>query len=148
MKAVQLAIERTAKELPQIFRYKESIYQKVLQHYLHKFLPSDSVISNEVNVPYKTSDGFVYAWGRMDLVVETPQEYIILELKANTSFEKNKEDYFSQVGRYIRHVQTKKPVRGMLIVFGRHTPIIKNIRLDVKRNVFLVSKPDCTCEYT
>ena len=148
MNRIQLAINRTAEELPAIFKYKEAIYQKVLQHYLHKYLSPEAIISSEVSVPYTTSDGFVYAYGRMDLVVETPREYLILELKANTPYEKNKQDFFSQVGRYIRHVRTNKPVRGMLIVFGRGCPIVKHIRLDQQRNEFRVSTPECTCDYT
>ncbi len=124
MNWIKLAIERTAAELPGNLNYKENHFQKVLEHYLRKFVP-ECVVSKEVNIPYKTSDGFVFAYGRLDLTVETDTEVVILELKANINFYTKQKECFAQLRRYMKQVSTTKKVKGVLIVFGKHPPIIR-----------------------
>ena len=131
---IEKAIKQTYKELPSLLGYKESIHQKVLEHYLHKHVP-DCSISKEVTITYKTSDGFVYAYGRMDLVLETLEEYIILELKANINFRAKQLECIAQLSRYMVHAQSEKKVRGMLIVFGNHEPIVRYATLSTEKTV-------------
>lgn len=113
------AITKTHVELPCSYKYKESHYQKALEHYIHKFIPGVT-ISKEVTISFKTSDGFVFAYGRMDLVVETETEYIILELKANINIHNKLNDVKAQLSRYMIHAETTKKVTGLIVSFGNH----------------------------
>jgi hypothetical protein len=127
MEFIKQAIKRTGRELPGRLNYKESHFQKVLEHYIRKLAPN-CVVSKEVNLPFKTSDGFAFASGRMDLVVETKSEYIILELKVYVSLLKGEQKQcIAQLQRYMTNAETEKKMIGILVVFGRHKPMIRVI---------------------
>jgi hypothetical protein len=117
------AIQRTHKELHGGFKYKEAHYQKALEHYIHKTIPG-IVISKEVQVTYKTTDGFVFGYGRMDLVLETDTQYIIIELKAHINMGQKRDEVKAQLARYMIHADTNKKVRGVIAAFGTRPPMI------------------------
>ena len=136
IKRIKKAVERTKKELPGAYRYKEAIYQKVLKHYCHKFLP-DTVISSEVNLPYSTTDGFIFAYGRMDITIETKTEYIVLELKANINYARMYEENSCQLSRYLANIKSDKNIIGILICFNTFSTHIAYGQLDEDREILL-----------
>ena len=127
MEVIKRAVDRTHTELNPEHGYQERHYQTVLQHYIRKFLP-DSVTSLEVNIPYRTTDGFVFHSGRMDIVVETETEYIILELKANIDMARSFKRAVGQTKRYLTHARSDKIISGMLVVFGGLSPLVRYLQ--------------------
>ena len=122
LQKIKDAIDRTHDELNFEHRYQEKHYQAVLCHYIHKSIPNVTV-SYEVVVPYKTSDGFCYMHGRMDLVVQVDEFYIIIELKAGHGFCK-RPAAIAQLKRYMSHAQSKHTVLGILVIFGGLLPSV------------------------
>ena len=119
MESLRALVEKTGKALSNTECYLETHYQSVLAHFIQQEM-KDWVVSREVNLSYQLPDGFVFGFGRIDLVVENKDECIILELKANVS---TKECYLikhmAQLRRYLRHYpKKKKSLRGMLVVFS------------------------------
>ena len=85
----------------------------------------DAVVSLEVNLPYQTTDGFCFYNGRMDVVVETQHQYIILELKAHIDKNRGYKNALGQTKRYVSNTRTDKELHGMLIIFGGLSPVIR-----------------------
>ena len=127
MEEIKNAVERTHLELNSEYGYLEKHYQSVLCHYIRKSLP-DAVVSLEVNLPYRTTDGFCFYNGRMDVVVETETKYIILELKAHLDKRNGFNSAIGQTKRYISNVRTDKELFAMLIVFGGLSPVVRYLQ--------------------
>ena len=127
MQEIKDAVERTHLELNNEYGYLEKHYQSVLCHYIRKFLPN-AVVSLEVNLPYRTTDGFCFYNGRMDIVIETQTKYIILELKANLDKRNGFNSAIGQTKRYISNVHTNKELFAMLIVFGGLSPVVRYLQ--------------------
>ena len=63
-----------------------------------------------------------FGWGKIDLLVRTPDEIIIIELKANI-LKKNKA--VNQLKKYLTHFKSsKKKVRGILAMYNCGCPIL------------------------
>jgi hypothetical protein len=124
MEEIKNAVERTNLELNNEYGYLEKHYQSVLCHYIRKSMP-DAVVSLEVNLPYRTTDGFCFYNGRMDVVIETETKYIILELKANMDKRNGFKSAIGQTKRYISNVRTNKELFAMLIIFGGLSPVVR-----------------------
>jgi hypothetical protein len=86
------------------------------------------VVSLEVNLPYRTTDGFCFYNGRMDVVVETETKYIILELKAHLDKRNGFNSAIGQTKRYISNARTDKELFAMLIVFGGLSPVVRYLQ--------------------
>ena len=112
-------ITRTArtvnKILPHAYHYSESNYHKVFVHLLRKSLPLCSV-SKEVPIPYQLPDGFVFGYGRADVVVESEECVYIIELKV--SYSDKRPCGMHQLRRYMHHYQTTKKKRSLLVILG------------------------------
>jgi hypothetical protein len=127
MEEIKNAVERTHMELDTEYGYLEKHYQSVLCHYIRKFL-SDAVVSLEVNIPYRTTDGFCFYNGRMDVVIETQTQYIILELKAHMDKRNGFKSAIGQTKRYLSNVRTDKDLFAVLIVFGGLSPVVRYLK--------------------
>ena len=127
MEEIKNAVERTHLELNSEYGYLEKHYQSVLCHYIRKSMPG-AVVSLEVNLPYRTTDGFCFYNGRMDVVVETETKYIILELKAHLDKRNGFKSAIGQTKRYISNVRTNKELFAMLIVFGGLSPVVRYLQ--------------------
>ena len=119
---LQGVVERVIKLLPQSYDYNETHYQKVLAHELRKCDAFSSFeISQEVVIPYHLSDGFVFGYGRADLILldHMANSCIIIELKASVGIKFNQmEKYRAQLRKYMRHYHTRFRKKGVLIVFN------------------------------
>ena len=124
MEEIKKAVARTHLELNSDYGYQEKHYQSVLCHYIRKMIP-DAVVSLEVNLPYQTTDGFCFYNGRMDVVVETTNKYIILELKAHIDKNRGFKNAIGQTKRYVSNTRTDKELHGMLIIFGGLSPVVR-----------------------
>ena len=127
MEEIKNAVARTHLELHHEYGYQEKHYQSVLCHFIRKALP-DAVVSLEVNIPYRTSDGFCFYNGRMDVVLETETQYIILELKAHLDKRNGFKSAIGQTKRYLSNAQTDKELCAMLIVFGGMSPVVRYLQ--------------------
>ena len=111
-------------ELDRYLHYTENNYQNALLHTLATEFPSNYILGREVPLTYKMSDGHIFGTGRIDILLETPELVVILELKANVDCKYLKK-FSSQTLRYVKHYPTHKKKKGMCIIFGSGSPIIK-----------------------
>ena len=106
------------KFLPHSCHYNESNYHKAFAHLLQKNLPLYYSVSMEVPIPCQLPDGFVFGYGRADVVVESKDHVYIIELKVSHS-DKRGPCGMHQLRRYMYHYQTTKKKRSLLVNFGR-----------------------------
>ena len=121
---IQTCCDIVDSELERDLHYTENNYQNALLHTLRNKFPSNYILGREVPLVYKLSDGFIFGAGRIDILVETPEFVLILELKAQVDCKYLKK-FSSQTLRYVKHYNTDKPKRGMCIIFGSCSPILK-----------------------
>ena len=101
--------------------YSESCYSTLLKHILTK---KGYVVRQEVLIPFIITDPsdqekINFGFGRADLVVETDQHIIIIELKANVG---RIESAKNQLRRYILHYpHSDKHKLGLLLMFNAVT---------------------------
>ena len=113
MDAIRSAFELTCSDLDTCFDYQESVYQHAMMYFLQQEFGT-SYVSKEVTIEYRLRDGHYVGHGRADLVVETPTDVFIIELKRwFCNFYRAR----SQVKRYMAHFPTHKRIRGFLCVF-------------------------------
>lgn len=127
---IKSAIDEICELLDTNLLYLENHYRTALAHILSKRLPEYS-ISQEVPINYNLSDGFIFGYGRMDIILENEQNIYILELKANVSMKQcNMDKYISQIRRYLHHLDSIKNKIGMLIIFNaEETKLITEMNL-------------------
>lgn len=111
---IHCAYESTLLELDPLLMYQESCYQNAMLYFMRQLI-NDTQISSEVTIPYRLSNGFVIGHGRADIIIETSDEVHIIELKRGLCKICNAR---SQTRRYMSHFQTRKPIRGTLVVFN------------------------------
>ena len=111
-------------ELDRYLHYTENNYQNALLYTLAAEFPSEYILGREVPLTYKLSNGFIFGTGRIDILIETPERIVILELKANVDCKYLKK-FSAQTLRYVKHYPTDKPKHGVCIIFGSCSPIIK-----------------------
>lgn len=127
---IKCTIDETCKLLDTNLLYLENHYRNVLAYMLLKRLP-DYSISQEVPINYCLKNGFVFGYGRIDIVLENIDNIYILELKANVSTKQmNVDKYLGQLRRYLHHLNSPKNKVGMLIIFNPgETKIITEMNL-------------------
>ena len=118
---IKHAVCRTNDELLIDHSYSEAQYQNALRHYLQKLLPHASC-ATEVVLPYRTTDRFVFGYGRIDILVETEDSVTIVELKIRGAKLLGAEN---QTRRYMAHYKTEKPLFGVVVVFGSFQPVVR-----------------------
>jgi hypothetical protein len=124
--ALQIACTKTDNSLEKGLFYSEFNYQNVLLYFLIKELPSNVILSREVNIPFALDNGFAFGYGKADIVVESDSFVFILELKANVDMRYSRK-YCGQVLKYAEHFNSMKTRIPYLIVFGPTTPIVKRL---------------------
>ena len=124
IKQIRKCCEHVDFELDRYLHYTENNYQNALLHTLRTEFPMDFILGREVPLTYKLSNGFIFGTGRIDILIETPKFVLILELKANVDCKYLKK-FSAQTLRYVKHYPTDKIKRGICIIFGSCSPIIK-----------------------
>ena len=96
--------------------YLESCYQRVLAYYLRssgKYLN----VNTEYQINYRLPDGYVFGYGRVDILIETFQKNIfIIEVKQKL---RKLDEARNQLKRYVRHIKIPngKIVDGQIVNF-------------------------------
>ena len=133
---VDRCVEEVKKELEDL--YLEVHYQNLLAHYLRK---EGCTVESEVVVPYKTSSGFQFGVGRIDLLVTKDEECMILELKAGVSSSGNtRRKAVQQAVRYQRHLDKNVPAKVIFFATGGfknivYLPALSRKEHDIRREV-------------
>ena len=85
--------------------YNETHFQKVLIRELQNCkMFSEYQVSEEVVIPYQLEDGFVFGYGRADIVLRNATRCIIIELKAGVTIKQPQlKKYKAQVRKYCKH---------------------------------------------
>ncbi len=96
-------------------QYQERCYQ-ILAAKLLEREKEVLYVSTENICEYKV-DGIYMGYGRVDIVAKTKDELVIIELKANVSFQ-HKEKAIAQTKRYLKHYKTKRKLRGVLVMYN------------------------------
>ena len=106
------AVDKTEFELGS--SYLEKHYQLVLAHFLRKEGATD--IETEVVVPYKTSFGLHFGFGRIDILCKYKDKLHILELKAGVSgLGSSRQKAILQALRYKKH--WTEPAQAHVVFF-------------------------------
>jgi len=95
--------------------YTEACYQDLLRQ---RFERNALHVRTEVMVPYVTEDGITFGFGRIDMLVETETEHIIIELKANVYGGKTRQRAVNQLKRYLTHYKSNKKKLGLLVMYN------------------------------
>ena len=145
MEKINKCAKQTATELQSQFDFSETQFETVLYHYIQKQIPS-ALVSRQVNITYETSCGFPFGFGRLDILVETDTDYIILELKQSRYIGKIINSATVQLKKYLYFAKKpNKTVRGMLVIFGPQTPYILYAKLtrdaDAQKVILCGKKP-------
>ena len=125
---VDRCIEEVKEELGDI--YLEVHYQNLLGHYLRR---EGCTVESEVVVPFKTSSGFQFGVGRIDLLVTKGAECLILELKAGVSSSGNtRRKAVQQAVRYQTHLDKNVPAKVIFFATGGYKNIVDLPALSIK----------------
>ena len=117
---IESCVDVTELNLDSSHNYLESHYQNALLHYLRESHDlKKHTIHKEVMINYRLSDGFIFGYGRADIMIETDEECHILELKSGVALSpKCFGKYFAQCRRYVAHHETTKKKSGYVVIFN------------------------------
>jgi len=100
--------------------YNETHFQKVLIRELQNCkMFSEYQVSEEVVIPYQLDDGFVFGYGRADIILLNAKRCIIIELKAGVTIKQPQlKKYKAQVRKYCKHFNSDVKKYGVVIIFN------------------------------
>ncbi len=110
-------IVKVLKSIPQLVDTKLQYQERCYQLLAAKMLEKEGInVSTENICEYHVKDIYL-GYGRIDILAVTDEEVIILELKANVSFQ-HKEKALAQTKRYLKHYKTTRKLSGVLAMFN------------------------------
>ena len=92
--------------------YSEFCYQQLIKQLLQQ---SNIYCETEAPVYFKTKCGINFGWGKIDILVRSKDEVIIIELKANVKGIVKAE---KQLQRYMEHFESDKPITGIAFLYN------------------------------
>ena len=102
--------------------YNETHFQKILIRELRACkLFSGYQVCEEVVIPYQLDDGFVFGYGRADIILRSSTRCFIIELKAGVSVKPiQMTKYRAQVRKYVTHFPVGEGFSklGVVIIFN------------------------------
>ena len=110
-------ITKVLKSIPQLIDTKLQYQERCYQILLAKLLEREGVNVSTENICEYNVKGLYLGYGRIDLVAKTKDELVIIELKANVSFQ-HKDKALAQTKRYLKHYKTRRQLSGVLAMFN------------------------------
>jgi hypothetical protein len=92
--------------------YTEQCYNNLIRKILHN---KGYQVNTEVHCCYRTPGGISFGFGKIDVLVETETEVLIIELKANVKTINRSQ---CQLKRYMLHFKTNKQKYGLLALYN------------------------------
>ena len=110
--AVEFAtLYEASRALDTEFDYSEHCYQTFI---LRRLQQQNITVNKEVTCKFQYKK-IQYGHGRIDLLVHTGDEVILIELKANVQ---NKPRAVNQLKKYLTHYKTECKMRGILAMYN------------------------------
>ena len=110
-------ILKVLKSIPQLIDTKLQYQERCYQLLAAQLLEREGVhVSTENICEYKVA-GMYLGYGRIDIVAKTEDELVIIELKANVSFQ-HKDKSLAQTKRYLKHYKTRRQLSGVLVMYN------------------------------
>ena len=106
----------TSRALNTRLDYSEHCYQTFIMTRLQQ---EKFAVNKEVTCHFRYKN-IRFGYGRIDLLVTTEDEVIVIELKANVQ---NKLKALNQLKKYLTHYKTCKKVRGVLAMYNCGGPL-------------------------
>ncbi len=110
-------ILKVLKSIPQLvdttLQYQERCYQILAAKLLEReglHVSTENICEYKVNCIYM-------GYGRIDIVAKTNDELVIIELKANVSFQ-HRDKALAQTKRYLKHFKTRRKLSGVLVMYN------------------------------
>ena len=116
MEKVMGILYETSRALDTGLDYSEHCYQTFIMTRLQQ---ENLTVNKEVTCNFRFKK-IRFGYGRIDLLVTTQDEVIIIELKANNQ---NKPKALNQLKKYLTHYKSRKKVRGILAMYNCGVPI-------------------------
>lgn len=110
-------IIKVLKSIPQLVDTKLQYQERCYQLLAAKLLEREGVNASTENICEYKVDGLYLGYGRIDIVATTKDELVIIELKANVSFQ-HKDKALAQTKRYLKHYKTKRKLCGVLVMYN------------------------------
>jgi GxxExxY protein len=121
-------LRRVSRLVDTSLAYPEICYQTLIMRLLERH---GLTVQKEVTCNYYV-EKIRFGYGRIDLLVTTNDQIIIIELKANTN---KKTQALNQLKRYMKHYKSYKQVQGILAMYNANTPCnIVKVRVLCGRN--------------
>ena len=118
--------------------YTEQCYNNLIR----KILANKGYrVNTEVHCCYRTPGGISFGFGKIDVLVETETDLVIIELKANVkSIDRSK----SQLKRYMLHYKSNKQKHGILALYNCGSKPVLTMNIEMPPVRVLNNKHLCT----
>ncbi len=110
-------IVKVLKSIPQLVDTRLQYQERCYQILAAKLLEREGVDVSTENICEYSVAGIYMGYGRIDIVAKTKDELVIIELKANVSFQ-HKDKALAQTKRYLKHYKTKRKLSAVLAMYN------------------------------